>query len=196
MLICPVCDVDLYKTPPIHNDRNNSCSQCECRFDIGNRRGLVPGSIIRLHKIVSEGKALYDAFDIVIEAIIIANKKHYGPISDFVTPQPDELCSELINLAVLWFGSDAEVQLEAMGVNNAMDVRRIIMLLLDAGVLVDGDPKYFDLFTDPTDFKQRVKHKISTMHGSCRKCGYDLRANASGMCPECGELLVATGTKS
>jgi rubrerythrin len=27
--------------------------------------------------------------------------------------------------------------------------------------------------------------------GQCRKCGYDLTGNVSGVCPECGEAVVA-----
>lgn len=27
--------------------------------------------------------------------------------------------------------------------------------------------------------------------GLCRTCGYDLRGNASGICPECGKKIVA-----
>ncbi len=29
--------------------------------------------------------------------------------------------------------------------------------------------------------------------GHCRKCGYDLTGNVSGVCPECGERIPADG---
>ncbi len=150
--------------------------------------------IIRLHKIVSEGRASYEAFDIVFEAIIIASKKRYEPVFKGNAPQPDVFCRELINLAVLWYGSEAGNQLKAMNIHNATDLVRLIKLLIEGGVLEDtGDSDYFKAFTDETDFEQLIKHKISTMYGACKRCGYDLRANASGACPECGELVVAAG---
>jgi hypothetical protein len=35
---------------------------------------------------------------------------------------------------------------------------------------------------------QQNVEKIWAKHGLCTKCGYDLRGNHSGQCPECGEV--------
>jgi len=39
--------------------------------------------------------------------------------------------------------------------------------------------------------RSRIRRQIALNRGLCRACGYDLTANASGVCPECGTAVPA-----
>ena len=39
---------------------------------------------------------------------------------------------------------------------------------------------------------RRLKTKLRAKEGCCNVCGYDLRGNLSGICPECGTLIAPT----
>lgn len=46
--------------------------------------------------------------------------------------------------------------------------------------------RYGDPVHDPT----QVKRKSVVYHPVCLACGYDMRGNMSGRCPECGQVFV------
>ena len=42
----------------------------------------------------------------------------------------------------------------------------------------------------PIRRRRRIRRRIR--RGLCQKCGYDLRGNTSGVCPECGQIRTTT----
>jgi hypothetical protein len=43
---------------------------------------------------------------------------------------------------------------------------------------------------------QSVRSRNRRREGFCAKCGYNLTANTTGICPECGQSVVSTSLKS
>lgn len=47
------------------------------------------------------------------------------------------------------------------------------------------------LLVVPTMLLIAIDLRVEFPHGHCRKCGYNLTGNTSGICPECGEHVPA-----